>query len=474
MSGSSRREQSRTSSFLKSAGFATIAVGLLLTLVERSNQARAQSAFFRPVPSSSVADVAQKVVRRRSRVPNSQSPAACNETSLHLIVFQNPTGFIVNGSTETYTITMSNQSSNPPSTLACDADTIAVTFYCPNASGTPDLGNPIIVATGFSSPSETSNTFAPIGCPINVNNGVLTATARVDHSGIVHTSPLFDDAVSGSKTITVAVLAPTPTPTVTPTSTPTATPSSTPTQTPTSTPTLTPTLTPTPTDTPTATPTNTPSQTPTQTPTPTPTLTPTLTPTPTDTPTATPTSTPSSTPSLTPTPTNTPTVTPTSTPTQTPTVTPTSTPSVTPTATPTQTPTQTPSLTPTPTNTPTVTPTSTPTQTPTVTPTATSTQTPTLTPTNTPSVTPTSTSTNTPTNTPTLTPTATPTTTPTGTQAATVTPTGTSTDTPTATPTAPGGGGDFPPKDVPALSPLMIVLLGLALTGAGLFSSRRS
>ena len=235
-----------------------------------------------------------------------------------MIVVQSPTGFVVNGSTETYTITMSNLSSNPPTTLACDADTISITFFCPNALGTPDLPNPITVASGFSSPSETTHTFPSIGCPINVNAGVLTATAKVDHSGIVHTAPLFDDSVSGSKTITVAILAPTATPTSTPTST----------------------------------------------------------------------------------------FTPTSTASQTPTVTPTSTP----------------------TNTPTVTPT----------------------------------------------------TTPTGTQAATVTPTvtptGTSTGTPTATPTvtAPGGGGNFPPKDVPALSPLMLVLLGLALTGAGLLSSRQS
>jgi hypothetical protein len=64
----------------------------------------------------------------------------------------------------------------------------------------------------------------------------------------------------------------------------------------------------------------------------------------------------------------------------------------------------------------------------------------------------------TPTNTPTSTASNTPTQTPTGTQIVT----------PTFTPSGDGGM-----KDVPALSPLMLVLLGLALTGAGLLSSRR-
>ncbi|MDL2718121.1 MAG: IPTL-CTERM sorting domain-containing protein [Acidobacteriota bacterium] len=42
---------------------------------------------------------------------------------------------------------------------------------------------------------------------------------------------------------------------------------------------------------------------------------------------------------------------------------------------------------------------------------------------------------------------------------------------PTATPNGGGGGGS---KDVPALSPLMLVLLGIALAGAGLLSSRQN
>ena len=303
--------------------------------VERSNQARAQSGSFRAVSATGPQDVYRRVIQVRSRVPNSQSPGGCNETALKLIVNQNPTGFVLNGSTETYTLTMSNVSTNSPTTLACDADTINITFYCPKADGTPDLLNPITVASGFSVLSETTHTFALIGCPINVNSLVLTATARADFSGIVHTSPLFNDSVSGSKTISVAILAPTATPTITPTSTDTSTPTITPTVTPTSTPSQTPT--------------------------------------------------------------NTPTSTATSTFTQTPTGTQTST------------------------NTPTVTPTSTPTNT------------------------------------------------------STSTPTSMSTSTPTATPTvtAPGGGGGST-KDVPALSPLMLVLLGLALTGAGLFSSRQS
>jgi hypothetical protein len=45
--------------------------------------------------------------------------------------------------------------------------------------------------------------------------------------------------------------------------------------------------------------------------------------------------------------------------------------------------------------------------------------------------------------------------------------------TPTVTAPGGGGGGGGSTKDVPALSPLMLALLGLALTGAGLLSSRQ-
>jgi hypothetical protein len=419
----SRGAKSRTSSILKTAGLAAVALGLLLMFVERSNQARAQSGSFQPVSAMGSQDISRHVVRVRSRFPNSQTPAGCNETALKLIVNQNPTGFVANGSTETYTLTVSNVSSNFPTTHACDADTITVTFYCPKADGTPNLASPITVTSNFSAASEQTYPFTPIGCPINVNNGILTATARADFNGTVHTSPLFDDSVSGSKTITVAIIPPTPT--VTPTVTATDTPTQTPTITPTSTDTATPTVTPT----------------------------------------VTPTSTPTQTSTITPTSTST------ATPTATVTVTPTSTPTQTSTITPTSTSTATPTVTATPTATLTVTPTSTSTQTATVTPTSTATSTFTQTPTgtqaatNTPTVTPTVTPTNTSTSTPTGTPTGTPAST------STSTPTATATVSSTATPNGGGGGGGS--SDVPALSPLMLVLLGLALTGAGLLSSRQ-
>jgi hypothetical protein len=142
---------------------------------------------------------------------------------------------------------------------------------------------------------------------------------------------------------------------------------------------------------------------------------------------------------------------PTPTPTFTPTFTPTLTPTFTPTSTPTLTPTNTP--TPTPTDTPTATATSTPTNTPTVTPTITAT----------PTATPTAIATSTPTNTPTVTPTITPT--------LTSTPTATATSSPTVTPTSVPGGG--PATEVPALDPVALTLLGLALAGAGWALTRR-
>ena len=68
--------------------------------------------------------------------------------------------------------------------------------------------------------------------------------------------------------------------------------------------------------------------------------------------------------------------------------------------------------------------------------------------------------------------TATPPSTPTVTSTITATSTATSTLTATPTGTPGGGGGDRP--DVPALSPAMLVLLGLALTAAGFFGSRKA
>jgi hypothetical protein len=271
MSRTSREPNSGISSILRTAGLTAIALGLLLVFVERSNQARAQSGSFRAVAPAGPEDGSRRIVRVRSRVPNSQSPAGCDENALRLIVNQDPTGSVANGSIETYTLTVSNVSSNSPTTLACNADTINVTFYCPKADGTPDLANPKRVWSGLLAPSETTQTLASIGCTINVNNGVLAATAQGNLSGTVHTAPNNDDSVSGSKTISVALIPPTPTvtPTITPTSTDTSTPTTTPTVTPTRTPSQTPTVTPTATPTPTGTPIQTPTQTSTSTPTPT-------------------------------------------------------------------------------------------------------------------------------------------------------------------------------------------------------------
>src|ERR1035437_8073383 len=142
LSRTSREPNSGISSVLKTAGLAAIALGLLLVFVERSNQARAQSGSFQAVSATGSQDVSRRIVQVRSRFPNSQTPAGCDENALRLIVNQDPTGSVANGSIETYTLTVSNVSSNPPTTLACNADTINITFYCPKADGTPDLAKP--------------------------------------------------------------------------------------------------------------------------------------------------------------------------------------------------------------------------------------------------------------------------------------------------------------------------------------------
>src|SRR5674476_85815 len=84
LSRTSREPNSGISSILRTAGLAAIALGLLLVFVERSNQARAQSGSFRAVAPAGPEDGSRRIVRVRSRVPNSQFPVGCNETALKL------------------------------------------------------------------------------------------------------------------------------------------------------------------------------------------------------------------------------------------------------------------------------------------------------------------------------------------------------------------------------------------------------
>src|ERR1035437_5156027 len=91
LSRTSREPNSGISSVLKTAGLAAIALGLLLVFVARSNQARAQSGSFQAVSATGSQDVSRRIVQVRSRFPNSQTPAGCNENALRLIVDQNPT-----------------------------------------------------------------------------------------------------------------------------------------------------------------------------------------------------------------------------------------------------------------------------------------------------------------------------------------------------------------------------------------------
>ncbi|MCA1582214.1 MAG: hypothetical protein LC796_12665 [Acidobacteria bacterium] len=357
--------------------------------------------------------------------PGHQSPAFCNQNRLGFNITRNPSDpVIANGTVVTYSIVAVNltdtSSVPPPVPLACDATNLSLVFTCPGPDGNP-TGVSTVLATTDTIPSDTTKSYPPVMCTVAVNPGVTFAKASAVFSAVIHTNPAEDDA-SGTKTVTVLIIQPTPTDTPTATATPTLT------NTPTATP-VPPTATQTPTPTVTATPTATPSFTSTPTPTATPTQT--ATPLATFTPTATATSTAS--PTFTATPTVTPTATPTTTSPATPTATATATPTVTTTATPTAAATAT------------VTPTGVP---------GSPTPTPTLTVT--PSVTPTGIA---------ASPTATPT--------ATSVPPGV-TGSPTVTPTPFGGpvpGG--PSQPIPTLSAEMLALLGVVIAALGMLALRR-
>jgi hypothetical protein len=214
-----------------------------------------------------------------------QSPPGCSQNALTIDIARNPPDpIIVNGTVVTYTV----RAFNVPigGGLPCDATAVSVSFTCPGPDGNP-TGATTVLASNDSLPSGSFTSYPPVMCTVTVNLGVTKATAQGSFSGTIHTTDP-DDIASGTKTITVNIIPPTPTQTPTNTSTPTVTPtftnSFTNTPTFTATNTFTQTNTPTFTNTPTITLTGTPAP-PTSTPTITPTATTTLTPLP---PTATP------------------------------------------------------------------------------------------------------------------------------------------------------------------------------------------
>src|SRR6266702_7248793 len=151
------------------------------------------------------------------------SPAGCNGNGIQLSISRNPANG-VNGQAITYKFSIANLDDTASGTVACDATGVTVNFYCPGADGTPNLSNPINLATGLNLPAPTAPMALPSQtCTLNVNPGITVATASIvagqqmgnpNHAcsasnpcteGTLHDSAT-DDAFQSNKTVSVGVL----------------------------------------------------------------------------------------------------------------------------------------------------------------------------------------------------------------------------------------------------------------------------
>ena len=132
----------------------------------------------------------------------SQSPAGCNTNGVAIDIQKSATN-INNGDTVTYTVTIDNGAS--PS---CDAANIAIQTFCPDSSGNPTKAAvtfPTIASLPAPSATKTVGTFT---CVVTVADGVTTAIAREQLSGVLHDNPSRDDVLSILKDVSVLVATP--------------------------------------------------------------------------------------------------------------------------------------------------------------------------------------------------------------------------------------------------------------------------
>src|SRR6266581_2151442 len=158
-----------------------------------------------------------------TRAAGDISPAGCNGNGIQLSISRNPANG-VNGQAISYKFSIANLDDPASGTVACDVTGVTVNFYCPGADGTPNLSNPINLATGLNLPAPTAAMALPSQtCTLNVNPGVTVATASIvagqqtgnpNHActlsnpctqGTLHDSAT-DDAFQSNKTVSVGVL----------------------------------------------------------------------------------------------------------------------------------------------------------------------------------------------------------------------------------------------------------------------------
>ena len=131
-----------------------------------------------------------------------QSPSGCNSNRLTLTLSRDKIT-VKQGDTLTYTVSLSNVNSG--SNLACDIDTATVTLTLPALDGTP-TGQIITLTTTGNYPAGTTPTIiGTVPYVVNVNDGVVDASAEAEVTGTLHDAPL-DHAAQISKTIGTTVL----------------------------------------------------------------------------------------------------------------------------------------------------------------------------------------------------------------------------------------------------------------------------
>lgn len=142
-----------------------------------------------------------------------QSPSGCNSNRLTLSIIRDKLT-VKQGDTLTYTVTLSNVDA-PGGIIACDIDNATVTVTLPALDGTA-TGQVVTLATGASYPAGTPFTvIGTVPWTVNVNNGVVDATAEAEANGTLHDAPA-DHSAQISKTIGTAIVYDTVPPTTPP------------------------------------------------------------------------------------------------------------------------------------------------------------------------------------------------------------------------------------------------------------------
>jgi hypothetical protein len=128
----------------------------------------------------------------------SQSPPGCTNNGVALDLQKSVSDLIANGDTVTYTVVLGNGAG-----ASCDAGNIVIRGFCPDTSG-----NPTILKTTFATipnlPAPTADFIVgTFDCVVTVNAGVIFAQAKDTLTGVLHDSPVTDDPMEISKTVSV-------------------------------------------------------------------------------------------------------------------------------------------------------------------------------------------------------------------------------------------------------------------------------